>query len=213
MMNYTPEERKLIKKELTTVVKSDYGPAKTFTFYKNDGSIPLVWGMNNIQSYKPPTFKRTGINIPRNDIKLKPLQTKCMEEIDIQMSKDIGGGIINLATGSGKTVLSLYTISKYSMKTLVMVNTVELMNQWKESIKKFLGDVSIGTIRGDTFDRDCDITIGMVQTISMRKEYTKDMFKDFSLCFIDECHHLSSEVFSEALFKCRTKYTLSLIHI
>jgi superfamily II DNA or RNA helicase len=84
------------------------------------------------------------------------------------------------------------------------------MNQWAESIKKFFGEIEIGIIRGNRFDKHCDITIGMLHTISMRKEYTRESFSDFSLCFIDECHHLSSEVFSEALFKCRTKYNFGL---
>lgn len=208
---YTDGENRLIQKELSFVLKSDYHPSKKINFYKKDGSLPLVWAINNIKTYKIPFFKKNIVKKLDNKIILKPLQEKCMKEIDKEFEKDIGGGVINLSTGSGKTVLSLYTIAKYSMKTLIIVNTIELMNQWRESIKKFLGDISVGIIQGDTFDiNNHSITIGMVQTISMRKQYTKDMFTDFSICFIDECHHLSSEVFSEALFKCRTKYTFGL---
>jgi superfamily II DNA or RNA helicase len=210
MTSYTQGERELIKRELTCIVKSDYGPDKKYQFYKDDWTIPLVWGMRNIKTFKPPNFETTKTSNFHCNISLKPLQLECMKEIDLQFAKDIGGGIINLSTGSGKTVLSLYTISKYKLKTLIIVNTVELMNQWIQSIKKFLGSVRIGIIRGDRFDKDCDITIGMLQTISMRAQYTKEMFKDFSLLFIDECHHLSSEVFSEALFKCRSKYSFGL---
>lgn len=207
---YTEQEITLIKKELTCVLKSDYGPTKTITFYKKDGRLPLVWASKNIKSYKIPLFKKVMIKQIPNNIKLKPLQEECMREIDSQFQKDFGGGIVNLSTGSGKTVLSLYTIAKYQLKTLIIVNTVALMEQWRESIKKFLGDVKVGVIRGDKFDRGTPITIGMLQTISMKKEYQRKDFEDFSLCFIDECHHLSSEVFSEALFKCRSKYTFGL---
>lgn len=207
---YTKEEISLIKKELTYNLKSDYGPSKTLIFYKKDGRLPLVWAIENIKSYKKPLLKEVKIKELPDGIKLKPLQEECMKEVDVQFKKDIGGGIINLSTGSGKTVLSLYIISKYRLKTLVIVNTVELMEQWKESIKKFLGNIEVGVIRGDRFDRNTPITIGMLQTISKRKEYTRSLFEDFSLCFIDECHHLSSEVFSEALFKCRAKYTFGL---
>ncbi len=207
---YTKEEISFIKKELTCTLKSEYGPSKTLLFYKKDGRLPIIWAMANIKSYKIPRFKEVKIQELPDSIKLKPLQQECMKSIDSQFEKDIGGGIINLSTGSGKTVLSLYTIAKYRLKTLIVVNTVELMEQWKESIKKFLGNVEVGVIRGNRFDRNTPITIGMLQTISMRKEYTRTLFEDFSLCFIDECHHLSSEVFSEALFKCRAKYTFGL---
>lgn len=207
---YTQEEITLIKKELTCVLKSDYAPTKTVLFYKKDGRLPLVWASNNIKSYKIPVFREVKIEQISNNIKLKNIQEECMEKVDLQFKKNFGGGIINLSTGSGKTVLSLYIIAKYRLKTLIIVNTVELMEQWRESIKKFLGNVPIGIIRGDKFDRNTPITIGMLQTISMRKEYKRQDFEDFSLCFIDECHHLSSEIFSEALFKCRAKYTFGL---
>lgn len=207
---YTAEETTFIKKSLTAVVMSDYGPPKTYTFYKKDGSLPLVWAMENIKSYPIPKFNIVKTKDMKCEVTLKKIQEDCMKEIDKQFKGDIGGGIINLGTGKGKTVLSLYTIAKYRMKTLIIVNTVELLEQWKSSIAKFLNITNVGIIRGDRFDKECDITIGMVQTISMRKEYTRDHFKEFTLCFIDECHHLSSEVFSEALFKCRNKYTFGL---
>jgi superfamily II DNA or RNA helicase len=133
-----------------------------------------------------------------------------MKKVDLEFKKPFGGGIINLSTGSGKTIVSLYIIAKYKLKSLIIVNTVELLNQWSLSIEKFLPDAKIGIIRGDKFDKKSDICIGMIQTISMRKEYTKEMFSDFGITFIDECHHLSSEVFSETLFKCRSKYTFGL---
>jgi superfamily II DNA or RNA helicase len=113
-------------------------------------------------------------------------------------------------TGSGKTICSIHLISIYKLKTLIVVNTIELMNQWIEALFKFLPSASVGKIQGNVFESDKDIVIGMIQTISMRKEYTRQSFKDFSLVFIDEVHHLSSEVFSEALFKIRNKYVFGL---
>jgi superfamily II DNA or RNA helicase len=42
------------------------------------------------------------------------------------------------------------------------------------------------------------------------KEYHPDTFNSFGLTIIDEVHHISSEVFSCALFKLVTRYTLGL---
>ena len=54
-----------------------------------------------------------------------------------------------------------------------------------------------------------DIVIGMLQSLSM-KEYPEDMFNSFGLTIVDECHHISSEVFSRSLQKIITLYTLGL---
>lgn len=201
-----------IEKNLSVVIKSDYGPPKKYKIYKNNDeySVPLSWGMKNLPHVPTPSYQPFLINIKTPSIKLRPLQEKCITECEKELSKDIGGGIINLKTGGGKTVCSLYLIGKYKLKTLIIVNTVELMRQWESSIRKFIPDVKIGKIQGDLFQTDCDITIGMVQTISMRKEYTPDRFSTFSMVIIDEVHHMSSQVFSEALFKTRVKYVFGL---
>ena len=54
-----------------------------------------------------------------------------------------------------------------------------------------------------------DIVIGMLQSISM-KEYSWDIFKDFGFVIFDECHHLGAEVFSRALPKVNSYYSLGL---
>ena len=51
--------------------------------------------------------------------------------------------------------------------------------------------------------------MGMLQSLSM-KEYPSSLFNSFGLTIIDEVHHISSEVFSCALFKIVTKYMLGL---
>ena len=84
------------------------------------------------------------------------------------------------------------------------------MNQWIERIEQFLPGSRIGKIQGQIIDIDeKDIVIGMLQSLSM-KEYPASMFDSFGLTIIDEVHHISSEVFSCALFKIVTKYMLGL---
>lgn len=120
------------------------------------------------------------------------------------------GGIITLQCGGGKTVTTLYLISKVKKKTLVVVHKTFLMNQWRERIEEFLPDAKIGYIQGNTIDiYGKDIVIGMLQSISM-KDYPKKIFQDFGLVVFDECHHLGAEVFSKALSKSACPYTLGL---
>ncbi len=113
-------------------------------------------------------------------------------------------------TVTHNTVLSLNIISQLQKKSLIIVHKEFLMNQWIERIKQFLPTARVGKIQGQTIDiEDKDIVIGMLQSLSM-KEYPATTFDSFGLTIIDEVHHISSEVFSCALFKLVTKYMLGL---
>lgn len=128
------------------------------------------------------------------------------------VTKDGGGGcgLLDLPCGFGKTSLSLYILSKLKKKTLVLVHKEFLFNQWIERIQQFLPTARIGKIQGPVIDIEGkDIVLGMIQSISM-KDYDPSVFSSFGLTIIDEVHHISSEVFSNTLFKLVTKYMLGL---
>ena len=121
-----------------------------------------------------------------------------------------GGGLLELPCAYGKTVLSLNIISRLKKKTIVIVHKEFLMNQWIERAQQFLPKARIGKIQGQIIDiDDKDIVIGMLQSLSM-KEYPASVFESFGLTIIDEVHHISSEVFSNSLFKIVTNYMLGL---
>jgi superfamily II DNA or RNA helicase len=121
-----------------------------------------------------------------------------------------GGGLLDLPCAFGKTSLSLYILSQLKKKTLVLVHKEFLFNQWIERIQQFLPGARIGKIQGPVIDiEDKDIVLGMIQSLSM-KEYPPSVFESFGLTIIDEVHHISSEVFSNTLFKLVTKYMLGL---
>jgi superfamily II DNA or RNA helicase len=118
-------------------------------------------------------------------------------------------GIISLQTGGGKTVCALYIASQLKLPTIVLVHNTFLRDQWIERITSFLPKARIGKIQGDVVDTDKDIVVAMLQSISM-KDYEIDIFKNFDLIIYDECHHLGAKVFSQALLKINSKYTLGL---
>lgn len=120
------------------------------------------------------------------------------------------GGLLELPCAYGKTTLSLYICSDLKVKTLVIVHKEFLLNQWIERIHQFLPTARVGRIQGSVIDiENKDIVIGMLQSLSM-KDYPDGTFSSFGLTIIDEVHHISSEVFSCALFKIVTKYMLGL---
>jgi len=121
-----------------------------------------------------------------------------------------GGGLLDLFCAFGKTILTLNIISQLKKKTLIIVHKEFLLNQWLERISEFLPTARVGRIQGQTIDiENKDIVIGMLQSLSM-KDYDDSVFSSFGLTVVDEVHHISSEVFSCALFKIVSKYTLGL---
>jgi len=128
----------------------------------------------------------------------------------LKHAKIKGSGLLELFTGSGKTVMALKIIESLKKKTLIIVHKEFLLRQWKERIEEFLPDAKVGKIQANTIDyEDKDIVIGMLQSLSM-KDYDLKIFEEFGLTIIDECHHISAEVFSRVLFKVVTKYAVGL---
>jgi superfamily II DNA or RNA helicase len=119
-------------------------------------------------------------------------------------------GIISLHTGGGKTVCALYIASQLKVPTLVIVHNSFLRDQWVDRVKSFLPHARIGRIQGDICEVEgYDIVIAMLQTLSM-KEIPILKFKSLGLIVVDECHHIASEVFVQALPKVTSKYMLGL---
>ena len=131
-------------------------------------------------------------------------------DLYLKSCNDIGGGIISLKCGGGKTVLALNIISQLKKKTIVVVHKDFLMTQWRDRISQFLPSARIGKIQRDTVDiEDKDIVLAMVQSLSM-KEYEENVFESFGLAVFDECHHLGAEVFHKSMIKVASKYMLGL---
>lgn len=117
-----------------------------------------------------------------------------------------GNVIINAAPGWGKTFTALYLAYKLKQKTLVIVHTLFLRDQWIESIKSLFkqdcGIISSGTVNHDSF-----ITIGNIQTL---KKHAVRLNKSFGLVIVDECHHCPSTTFTETLVNFHSKYKIGL---
>ena len=117
---------------------------------------------------------------------------------------------MEIYAGAGKTCMGLYILSKLSVKTLIVVHKDFLLRQWIERIEQFLPNAKVGRIQGKVIDTEGkDIVIGMLQSLSM-KNYDKNLFSQFGFTIYDEVHHVSAEVFSQALLKIVTKYSLGL---
>ena len=112
-------------------------------------------------------------------------------------------------TVTHNTTMSIYMASLLGYKTLVITHKTFLQDQWIERCKQFTKS-SVGIIRQDKVDVEKhDFVIAMIQSLSKRN-YEKNIFKQFGLVIVDECHHVASKHFSKALTKTGTLYTIGL---
>lgn len=116
--------------------------------------------------------------------------------------------VLEDCTVTHNTAMSLWILCQLKKRTLILVHKDFLMNQWIERIKMFIPNASIGIIKQSQCEIR-DITIGMIQSVTKRT-YPKDTFSSFHITIFDECHHISSKVFSNALFIARSKKNLGL---
>tara|TARA_B100000925_G_scaffold290232_1_gene274982 strand:+ start:10909 stop:12450 length:1542 start_codon:yes stop_codon:yes gene_type:complete len=142
----------------------------------------------------------------------KPVIEKFLDTCkDGPFSENSRGGIISVGCGFGKTIMALYLLSKISKKTIVIVHKEFLLNQWKKRIEEYLPDARVGIIQANKIDiKNKDIVIAMLQSISMKEYDIDETFGNFGFTIVDECHHISAEVFCRSLPKINSMYSLGL---
>lgn len=209
------EEEKEIREELQAQPFSppnSIQPKQPFPIYRESKKKFYVPRFYAIKKYGP--IKETSLS-EADDIdisftgNLREYQCNIVKAY-MKESKKSGCGLLEIPCGRGKTVMALNIIGQLKKKTIVVVHKEFLMNQWIERIQQFLPEASIGRIQGQVIDVEGkDIVLCMLQSLSM-KNYESSLFEGFGLTIIDECHHISAEVFSRSLFKVVTKYMLGL---
>jgi superfamily II DNA or RNA helicase len=214
----TIEQQKQIRNDLTikpfTHGSIGSGDQKSFPAYRESSNkfyVPHYYGVENFGA--PKQYKIVeGTNIDLEFAgKLRDYQEPVVNKF-LQHCSDnkYGGGLLELPCAWGKTSGSLYILSQIKKKTIVIVHKEFLMNQWIERIQQFLPNARIGKIQGPIVDvQDKDIVLCMLQSL-ISKDYEQNIFDDFGLTIIDEVHHISSQTFSNALFKVLTKFMLGL---
>lgn len=139
--------------------------------------------------------------IQKKDLSLKEYQEEALEAWLLNNKK----GIVVLPTGTGKTFVGLAAISNVRAPTLIVVPTLELMDQWYWRVKEFF-DVSIGRFGGGYKEIEY-ITIITYDSAYINAEYIGNKFE---LMIFDEVHHLPSEGFRQIALLSASPYRLGL---
>ena len=96
-------------------------------------------------------------------------------------------GVLVLPTAAGKTFIALKAIQQLKVQTLIVVPTLDLIDQWKKRIKDYL-NLEAGAVGGG------ENTLRMVTVTTYDSAYihAEQLGNKFMLIVFDEVHHLAS---------------------
>ncbi|WP_244605319.1 DEAD/DEAH box helicase family protein [Halorhabdus rudnickae] len=97
-------------------------------------------------------------------------------------------GVLELPTGSGKTVIGIAAIEALGTAALIVVPTIDLLEQWREELGTEF-DVPIGQLGGGEQRLEA-ITVTTYDSAYLRADEIGDRF---GLVIFDEVHHLGGE--------------------
>ncbi|MFC4437816.1 MULTISPECIES: DEAD/DEAH box helicase [Natrialbaceae] len=101
-------------------------------------------------------------------------------------------GVLELPTGSGKTVIALKAIERLAVPTIVVVPTIDLLEQWQRELEREFGH-EIGRFGGGE-QRLAPITVSTYDSAYLKADSVGDRF---GLVVFDEVHHLGGEGYRE----------------
>ncbi len=128
-------------------------------------------------------------------IKLRPYQIKAYESIASSYDSGRRGFLLEMATGTGKTVLAALVISKFlrthqAQTVLFVVDRIELASQTKGAFERLIGNLStVATYWGGSKKNLTGANV-VVATIQSLAQHGQDTFSSgyFDLVIHDEAH-------------------------
>jgi len=139
-------------------------------------------------------------------------------------------GILSGTTAFGKTVVAIKLIAEKKINTLILVDKINLVSQWRERLSEFLTvnetlpeepittppkkgrrkkKSVFGQIGGGKNALSGIIDIAIMQSLSRQGE-VKECVKNYGLVIADECHHASAFTYEQILKTTNAKYIYGL---
>lgn len=102
-------------------------------------------------------------------------------------------GVVILPTGAGKSLLAQMAIELTGRSTLVIVPTIDLMNQWYDLLLSAF-QAEVGLIGGGYFE----VGAITVTTYASAFRFMERLGNQFGFIIFDECHHLPGSIYRYA---------------
>jgi superfamily II DNA or RNA helicase len=147
--------------------------------------------------------------------KLRPEQERAVKSVINNRVGDIPFqiGVLDLTVNFGKTLImtSLYLSYKKQLKTLLITNDSDWLNQAREEFKQYLPGENITFVQGKVLNWS-NFTIGMVQSISRNMRFYQKELSQIDMVLIDEADQGGSKQYQNVitrLFNTRVRIGLS----
>jgi superfamily II DNA or RNA helicase len=134
------------------------------------------------------TYDNEVLNLPpleqvKSSIELRDYQNKALEN----WRRAGNRGVLVLPTAAGKTFIALKAIDVLKTQTLIIVPTLDLVDQWRKRVKEYLGLESGVVAGGENY-----IRMVTVSTYDSAYIQAAHLGNRFMFMIFDEVHHLAS---------------------
>lgn len=146
---------------------------------------------------------------------MRPEQEKAVKSV---INNKVGNlpfhiGVLDYTVNAGKTLImsSLYLSYKKQLKTLLITNDSDWLNQAREEFKQYLPGEDITFVQGKVLNWS-NFTIGMVQSISRNMRFYQKELSQIDMVLVDEADQGGSKQYQNVitrLFNTRIRIGLS----
>jgi superfamily II DNA or RNA helicase len=159
--------------------------------YLEDSQIPFE---DNVQMLPP-------LETLKSNFQLRPYQESALKNWQRAQNR----GVLVLPTAAGKTYIALKAIERLKTQTLIVVPTLDLIDQWRTRIKECLA-VESGAMGGG------ENTVRMITVSTYDSAYLQAAFlgNRFQLIIFDEVHHLASPSYMQIAEMYTAPYRMGL---
>lgn len=170
---------------------------KVFTHEDNVLTMPSGFSELFVENFPNENYtdlrKETGtkISLPwdHKPYDLRPYQ---VEVVDKLLEPTRFRGIVNFATGLGKTLTAIHLIKRYKKTALIVCPSDSVAKQFYTQCEDAFGKNMVG-FYGAGKKKINDITIGIAASITRNTEDFKKA--DFGIVIFDEIHHIAADTF------------------
>jgi superfamily II DNA or RNA helicase len=175
--------------------KTDY-----IRYFKYD-KFPTGWSGQFIER-----LKEKDVPVTWRDCREKPSPTplngsacsvpplRDYQQAALEKCLSVGRGVVHHATGAGKTVVMAAVLKELGLNSIIIVPTINLLNQTEQELKEMVGEENVGRIGDSSFDPAL-FTVSTVQSLWSRFK-TNDhqlslLFEKCDVLIMDEAHHIN----------------------
>lgn len=197
------------------------------SIWSNDNSDLVVYDfMSAFENEVLCRYEKKGIY--KNDTskyKMRPYQIEAKDK----WNENEHRGFFVMATGTGKTITSLYSIKEFVLNnkifTVIAVPYKHLVSQWAEDVKEFFPDAAIHVVHGEIKNAETQIYASYLQAlknyrpiivITTIKSFLLERYVnlydkiDFDrLLIVDEAHNFANQISDDLSIKYPYKLGLS----